>query len=47
MYQNSYYKKWYVMTDTFVVRSLCSSLKQMQLNKNISQEELAKQFGLS
>ena len=47
MYQNSYYKNWYAMTDTAVVQSLCSSLKQMRLNKNISQEELAKQCGLS
>ncbi|WP_291114356.1 helix-turn-helix domain-containing protein [Flavobacterium sp. UBA6135] len=47
MYQNSYNKNWYAMTDAVVVQTLCSSLKQMRLNKNISQEELAERCGLS
>jgi transcriptional regulator with XRE-family HTH domain len=47
MYQNSYNKNWYEMTDIVVVKSLCQSIKQMRLNKNISQEELADRSGIS
>jgi transcriptional regulator with XRE-family HTH domain len=47
MYQNSYNKNWYSMTDVFVVKTLCQSIKQMRLNKNMSQEELAERSGIS
>ena len=47
MYQNSYYKNWYSMTDAVVVKTLCRSVKQMRLNKNLSQEDLAERSGVS
>lgn len=47
MYQNSYNKNWYSMTDTVVVKTLCLSIKQMRLNKNMSQDELAERSGVS
>ena len=47
MYQNSYNKNWYAMTDAFVVKTLCASLKQMRLNQNLSQDDLATRSGLS
>ena len=47
MNQNSYNKNWYAMSDTMAVKTLCQSLKQLRLNKNISQEELAKRSGVS
>ena len=47
MYQTSYNKNWYAMTDAVIVKTLCASLKQMRLNQNLSQEELAERCGLS
>jgi transcriptional regulator with XRE-family HTH domain len=47
MYQNSYNKNWYSMTDIIVVKTLCQSIKQMRLNKNMSQDELAERSGVS
>lgn len=47
MYQNSYNKNWYAMTDALVVKTLCASLKQMRLNQNLSQDDLATRSGLS
>lgn len=47
MYQNSYNKNWYAMTDALVVKTLCASLKQMRLNQNLSQDDLASRSGLS
>ena len=47
MYQNSYNKNWYAMTDAVVVQTLCASLKQMRLNQNLSQDDLATRSGLS
>ncbi|MDP2159226.1 MAG: helix-turn-helix transcriptional regulator [Flavobacterium sp.] len=47
MYQNSYNKNWYAMTDALVVKTLCASLKQMRLNQNLSQDDLAIRSGLS
>ena len=35
------------MSDAVVVKSLCQSIKQMRLNKNISQEDLAERSGIS
>jgi transcriptional regulator with XRE-family HTH domain len=47
MEQLSYYKNWYGMTDNVIVAALCSSVKQMRLNKNISQEELSERSGVN
>jgi transcriptional regulator with XRE-family HTH domain len=47
MYQSSYNKNWYGMTNEVVVKHLCSNLKQMRLNKNLSQEDLAENSGVS
>lgn len=47
MYQNSYSKNWYSMTDAVVVKTLCQSIKQLRLNQNLSQEDLAKKSGIS
>ena len=35
------------MTDGVVVKTLCQSIKQMRLNKNLSQEDLAERSGVS
>lgn len=43
----SYNKNWEIMTDTAIVKEICESLKQMRLNKNIAQEQLAKLSGLN
>ena len=45
--QFSYNKNWYGMTDNAIVEVLCKSIKQMRLNKNISQEELSLQSGVN
>ena len=45
--QFSYNKNWYGMTDNAIVGVLCKSIKQMRLNKNISQEELSLQSGVN
>ena len=47
MNQIGYIKNWYSMSDAVVVKTLCQSIKQLRLNKNISQEELAKRSGVS
>ena len=47
MYQSSYNRNWYAMTDAVVVKTLCQSIKQMRLNKNMSQDELAERSGIS
>jgi transcriptional regulator with XRE-family HTH domain len=41
------YNNWIAMADPAIVKKLCSSLKQMRLNKNLSQEKLAQMSGLS
>jgi transcriptional regulator with XRE-family HTH domain len=47
MYQNSYNKNWFAMTNEKVVSHLCANLKQMRLNQNLSQEELSEKSGVS
>jgi transcriptional regulator with XRE-family HTH domain len=47
MEQLSYYGNLYGMTDNAIIKLLCTSLKQMRLNQNISQEELAKKTGIN
>ncbi len=36
-----------VMTDPAIVKEICSNLKQMRLNKNLSQADLAQMAGLN
>ena len=38
---------WYCMSDPAIVNNLCSILKQVRLQQNITQEELAVKAGLS
>jgi transcriptional regulator with XRE-family HTH domain len=45
--QFSYNKNWYGMTDNAIIDVLCKSIKQMRLNKNISQEELSLKSGVN
>lgn len=45
--QFSYNKNWYAMTDNAIIEALCKSIKQMRLNKNISQEELSLKSGVN
>lgn len=40
-------KNWLVMSDPAIVKEICNNLKQIRLNKNISQEELANLSGLN
>ena len=35
------------MTDNAIIEALCKSIKQMRLNKNISQEELSLKSGVN
>ena len=47
MYPKSYKSDFYSMSDLTIVKEICHGLKQMRLNENISQEELAKRSGLN
>ena len=47
MYQNSYNKNWYAMSDNAIIETLGKNIKQMRLNKNISQEELSLKSGIN
>jgi transcriptional regulator with XRE-family HTH domain len=47
LYQYSYNRNWYGMTDVAIVKEICKSIKQMRLNRNISQEELAETSGVN
>ena len=47
MNQNSYKINWYGMTDNSIVEVVCKSIKQLRLNKNISQDELSKLSGVN
>jgi len=37
---------WVAMADSEIVREICRSIKQMRINKNISQQEIADAAGL-
>jgi len=37
---------WYSLSDPAIVRELSSQVKQMRINKNITQQELAERTGL-
>jgi transcriptional regulator with XRE-family HTH domain len=45
--QFSYKRSWYGMTNATIVKELCKSIKQMRLNQNLSQEELAENSGVN
>ena len=40
-------KNWLAMSDPAIVREICNNIKQIRLNKNISQAELANLSGLN
>jgi len=46
MMQKSYKPEYTAMTDSTLVMQICAGLKQMRLNENISQEELAVKSGI-
>jgi DNA-binding XRE family transcriptional regulator len=46
MMQKNDINRYYSMTDKAFVKEISNSLKQMRLNNNISQEDLAKKSGL-
>jgi transcriptional regulator with XRE-family HTH domain len=39
-------KNWSAMADPAIVKDICTSVKQMRLNKNLSQSNLAKMSGI-
>jgi transcriptional regulator with XRE-family HTH domain len=43
----SYKQSWLAMADPNIVKEICKSLKQMRLNKNISQQKLADISGIN
>ena len=47
MIQNSYNKNWYGMSDNAIIETICKSIKQMRLNKNVSQDELSQISGVN
>ena len=46
MYQKSITEEWSAMSDTAIVNHICSQLRQVRLDQNITQEELAERSGL-
>ncbi len=47
MKSKSYIEKRSAMADPVIVKEICSNLRQMRLNKNLSQAELAQKAGLN
>jgi len=47
MYHKSYGNNLFSMSDSALVQQICSGIKQMRLNQNISQEQLAASSGLN
>jgi len=43
----SYRDDWLAMADPAIVKEICCGLKQMRLNRNLSQAELAKRSGIN
>lgn len=41
-----YIMDWYGMTDNAIIRDIGKRIKQIRLNKNISQQELSKKAGI-
>jgi transcriptional regulator with XRE-family HTH domain len=47
MATNNSSRDWYSMSDPAIVKELCSILRQVRLQQNITQDQLAEQAGLS
>ena len=47
MKHKSYKTDWKGLADPVIVIQICRSLKQMRLNRNLSQNELAKRSGIN
>lgn len=47
MYNKSYNRNWHSMSDPAIVNEICNSIKEMRLNQNLSQDELARRSGLN
>ena len=47
MMPKSYTQNLVAMADPAIVKEICASLKQMRLNKNLSQEQMAQKSGLN
>ena len=43
----SYNKNWSATADPAIVKEICNSIRQMRLNKNLSQDELAHRSGIN
>lgn len=46
MYQNEHINDWSVMTDKAIVTHICLQLRQLRLDQNMTQEQLAERSGL-
>jgi len=46
MYQKSNIEEWSAMSDKVIVNRICSQLRQIRLDQNITQEQLAERSGL-
>lgn len=46
MYQNEHMVDWPSMTDRVIVTHICSQLRQLRLDQNMTQEQLSERSGL-
>lgn len=46
MYQKSIIEDWSALSDKAIVKHVCSQLRQLRLDQNITQEQLAERSGL-
>lgn len=46
MYQKRDTQNWLEMSDTAIVNHICSQLRQVRLDQNVTQEQLAERSGL-
>lgn len=46
MYQHKHTQDWAAMTDKAIVTHICLQLRQLRLDQNITQEQLAERSGL-
>lgn len=46
MYQKSIIEDWSALSDKAIVKHICSQLRQLRLDQNITQEQLAERSGL-
>ena len=47
MNHKSYSNNFYSMSDSSIVNEICNGIKQLRLNQNMSQQELANRSGLN